>query len=937
MPGTRSQDNQLEKFVDNPEDLAQKKKNKMMEQPREDGHTTTEDTEETVTPTPIPTLCLPDMKNTTLMEAKRRVIQWGPNMDEYLVECPGIEKYYGDGTLLVDFTDGSCQLYMGGELENFPLQASGNPFPLSLLEKILKSNAKQRISMADLPGTGLSTIINEPMIWDQVGCRTEIFAKLVGMYAANQISLQHAQLLSKDLSYREISKYETKSRRIETRMDELLAVFTHDNYLREAAGLRKYPLPKIIPINKEITSKVQAEKYSDEAHEEAKEIVKAAFNDKGELFKATDNILETAVTNATNCQSHYTTSLPLATQGDMTATVVSCPGHDSSPTFVMDTKSSQVPLTVRTSGEASSGSFIVPTLATDIRSRQDARSTVTFESRPTVNQRLMDIASSTVVTTVSSREDRHTSESQGTTTTRPIQSGTSNSDQHSQDDQRNRNYYGKNTQNHLTTRTWENNYTHHTCNSCGEKGHMQKNCTKTDLYCNFCHTRTHDTVACKSKPKTSTPLESPSAGNYHPAPSPRSHSTSIPPEDPNKSVIPNHVTQPSPVPSSYSEDIMKAWITRLDQNQAETREKQDQKRLLENIEVYDGNDKTQCLPWVNRVHQATSGSSMEFRKALLYKAGPTMFGIIASTPKDIGDLELKQIILQNFSDIATPSDAAQKLRTMQMKTDQPIRAHNYYFTAIHEAAFGIKPEDQRMRFVFEDYANSLPEFTANKLIDKIVKSNSWIHTLQDTMEQAVKIDQELRQTEVFRNRRSASSSFIDTTASTSVNEVDEFDINYMATKQGDTRFNSTMKPGHCRESKEFSPKNKHNDSRHSKPWHGDRNNSNHYNNYRRINKYRHPAREPRHNIKFEYATGRGDREILRVLSRMIEYLKGKSDREIESIKNMPKYDPKGVNEVCEDAIATITIDEIQQTLKEDVNIVYDALVASDYIEEITEA
>ena len=155
------------------------------------------------------------------------------------------------------------------------------------------------------------------------------------------------------------------------------------------------------------------------------------------------------------------------------------------------------------------------------------------------------------------------------------------------EESRNRNYYGKNNQNNSTTRTWENNYTHRTCNSCGEKGRMQRNCTKTDLYCNFCHTRTHDTVACKSKPKTSTPLESPSAGDYHPAPSPRAHNTSIPPEDPNKSVIPNHVTQPSPV-SSYTEDIMKAWITRLDQNQAESREKQDQKRLLENIKVYNG-------------------------------------------------------------------------------------------------------------------------------------------------------------------------------------------------------------------------------------------------------------------------------------------------------------------------------------------------------------
>ena len=242
MPGTRSQENQLEKFVDNPEDLARKKKTKMTEQPRE-GDNTEEVTEETVAPTPTPTLYLPDMKNTTLEEAKKKAIQWGTNKDEYLVECPGIEKYYGDGTLLVDFTDGHCQLFIGGELERFPLQALDSPFPLTLLEKILKSDAKQRMSTADLPGTGLSTIINEPMTWDQVGYRTEIFAELVGMYAANQISLQHAQLLPKDISYREISKYETRSRRIETRMDELLAVFTHDNYLREAAGLRKYPLP----------------------------------------------------------------------------------------------------------------------------------------------------------------------------------------------------------------------------------------------------------------------------------------------------------------------------------------------------------------------------------------------------------------------------------------------------------------------------------------------------------------------------------------------------------------------------------------------------------------------------------------------------------------------------------------------------------------------
>ena len=219
MPGTRSQDNQLEEFIDNPENLGQRKKTKMTETPRNDDNTGEEATENEA---PTPTLYLPDMKNTTLAEAKKRAIQWGNNRSEYLVDCPGIAKYYGDGTLLVDFITGSCQLYMAGELENFPLQASENPFPLTLLEKILQSDAKQRISTADLPGTGLSTVVNKPLEWDQLGCRTQIFAELVGMYAANQVSLQHAQLLPKDIAYREISRYETKGRRIETRLDELL-------------------------------------------------------------------------------------------------------------------------------------------------------------------------------------------------------------------------------------------------------------------------------------------------------------------------------------------------------------------------------------------------------------------------------------------------------------------------------------------------------------------------------------------------------------------------------------------------------------------------------------------------------------------------------------------------------------------------------------------
>ena len=76
---------------------------------------------------------------------------------------------------------------------------------------------------------------------------------------------------------------------------------------------------------------------------------------------------------------------------------------------------------------------------------------------------------------------------------------------------------------------------------------------------------------------------------------------------------------------------------------------------------------------------------------------------------------------------------------------------------------------------------------------------------------------------------------------------------------------------------------------------------------------------------------------MRALRNMIDFLEGKTDKVVEDIKRMPKVNPTGVNEVSEDLKATISIEEIQRILKEDVNTVYDALIASDYIEDVAEA
>ena len=378
-------------------------------------------------------------------------------------------------------------------------------------------------------------------------------------------------------------------------------------------------------------------------------------------------------------------------------------------------------------------------------------------------------------------------------------------------------------------------------------------------------------------------MESPSAGSYHPTQSPNQHNTSGHP------AAPTHITQPSPAPSG-GEEWAKLLVTHMEEQEYNNREIENRKTYLENIEVYEGTDKQKCIPWVNRLQQAAKCSNTSLRAALLARAGATVFGFVAATPETIDNLEMNKVVLRNFSDIATPTEAAQKLRNMKMTPEQPIASYNYNYAAVHKAAFDINLSEQRMRFALEDYANSLPEYTADKLSYKIVKVDSWIKTLQDAMDHAVKIDQESRQSEVMRNRRNNSSELIDTTVTTAVNKISNIDINYVTSRQGDSRFNSTMKPGYQREGKDFSPRNRLNDSfRNNRGWNTPRNDNQFF---RKINKYKHHAREPRNNIKFEYTISRGEKEIMRTLRNMIDFLKGKTDKVVEDIKRMPKVNPR---------------------------------------------
>ena len=227
-------------------------------------------------PEPEPERYLPDLENKPLSEALKRAIQMKNNY-EVLIECPRLQPYYRVDTLLVDKESGSCMLYIGGEKESFPLPCSLTKYPEGLLARVLEADVSQRTLLKDLPGEMYNIFITEPLTKRGLEGRLETFAELSGMYVKNQIALHYTHLLPETQKYQQITKFNMKGRKIGSRMDELLAVFTTDNDLRKAAGMKGYPIPTVIPMNKEVNTREQALRYEDEAYKEAKEIMNIAY------------------------------------------------------------------------------------------------------------------------------------------------------------------------------------------------------------------------------------------------------------------------------------------------------------------------------------------------------------------------------------------------------------------------------------------------------------------------------------------------------------------------------------------------------------------------------------------------------------------------------------------------------------------------------------
>ena len=219
----------------------------------------------------------------------------------------------------------------------------------------------------------------------ELDSRLDAYAALVGRYARNSISLEHALMVSRGSTdgYYKVAKYKVRGRTISNRMDEILAIFMQDNAYREQAKIKTYLTPTTNPVNQLITSPTEADKIVEAAKREADNIMAIAFPSGPEPPLAE---IDTVTTQT--AQSVPPTA-PLAST-ETTATDRLDHGRQltpTSPAFMMNTIPDNRPvpttnplLVVNTGQDGNTNSFITPTLATSRHNHQGHGNTVAFEN-----------------------------------------------------------------------------------------------------------------------------------------------------------------------------------------------------------------------------------------------------------------------------------------------------------------------------------------------------------------------------------------------------------------------------------------------------------------------------------------------------------------------------------------------------------------------------
>ena len=234
-------------------------------------------------------------------------------------------------------------------------------------------------------------------------------------------------------------------------------------------------------------------------------------------------------------------------------------------------------------------------------------------------------------------------------------------------------------------------------------------------------------------------------------------------------------------------------------NQVDNNNKRDDasKQMMKNIKIFDGSNKAECITWLSQVEAAARFTNTPFHELIYQSMAPAMLHVFSELSALASDADIKEVILTNYSDIPSSTEAATCLQNIQFTASKPQVTFNHRYKAIHKVAFGMSPRQQENKTVIVEYAKKLPANTKDMLLRKIAKKNSYIKTLDNTFRQAIDINRETSFVEAATGKYNDQSN---TKIETQINELDdsfqEYDINAMSkrstNRSGDGSWNGSF-------------------------------------------------------------------------------------------------------------------------------------------------
>ena len=232
----------------------------------------------------------------------------------------------------------------------------------------------------------------------------------------------------------------------------------------------------------------------------------------------------------------------------------------------------------------------------------------------------------------------------------------------------------------------------------------------------------------------------------HPTPRPDGNYI-IPPAEP----IYNTRSSQAPFSTGSTVDITQLFVMHLDKNRQQAKLIEYRKDLLANVSTYDGKDKKACLMWITQCEHTARNAKMALRELIVAKArlivSTKVQNFLIRVPENT-DTQIKQHILECFSNVGTRTEALHYLKKMTLDEDKSLLAHNTEYAAVHEAAHRISPENQMSEIALMDYVRTLPQITCDELTKQITRGDSKIHNLRQAMNMAENLDRQARQREI---------------------------------------------------------------------------------------------------------------------------------------------------------------------------------------------